>query len=364
MKIIKTSFTIIIAFLLQSCNSNSPNSNNEKIVKESSPSPVVQSNDFTKLFIGTINDKYKIEMTIIKTGNSINGNYKYSGKQNSLKINGTIDNTGNFTINEFNDKGNMTGIFKGQLANTQANGQWSVPDGSKTMPFSISETSTNPNVVSESKENNSENTQVSKAENLNNETPNGKEITIGNQIWTAKNLDVSTFRNGDEIPQVTSQSDYQMACRNSTPVWCYYNFDASYGKKYGKLYNIYAVRDSRGLAPEGWHIPKNEEWEKLINSFGKNTNDAGTIFKSNSGWKDNRNGINSSGFTGLPGGCVKWIHKDDSPRYKMESEAGSYGYWWASDSYPYSLGYDFTYFNLFTGAKESFAACSVRCVKN
>lgn len=135
--------TVIISSIILSCNSGKLNPINVKT--ENAPSTVPAMADFTKSYSGTLNNKYKIEMTLNKTGNSISGNYKYSRKENSLKISGTIDNVGNFTINEFNDNGSMTGIFKGQLTDNKAFGQWSIPDGSKTMPFSIYETNTNSN---------------------------------------------------------------------------------------------------------------------------------------------------------------------------------------------------------------------------
>jgi len=141
--------SVVTVSVIQSCNLPAPNSNNVKEENESLSSTVTNMTDFTKSFSGTINDKYKIEMTLIKTGKMISGNYKYSGKESSLKITGTIDNSGNFTINEFNDNGSMTGIFKGQLNGAKAIGQWSKPDGSKTMPFSINETSITSNNIAE-----------------------------------------------------------------------------------------------------------------------------------------------------------------------------------------------------------------------
>lgn len=61
-------------------------------------------------------------------------------------------------------------------------------------------------------------------------------------------------------------------------VWCYYENSPENRKNYGKLYNYYAVQDLRGLAPNGFHIPKENEWNILIATLeGKEK--AGTLLK-------------------------------------------------------------------------------------
>jgi uncharacterized protein (TIGR02145 family) len=123
-------------------------------------------------------------------------------------------------------------------------------------------------------------------------------VTIGNQVWTSKNLNVATYRNGDVIPQVRDKAAWS---KLTTGAWCYYKNDASNGTKYGKLYNWYAVNDPRGLAPNGYHIPTDAEWTRLNDYLGERS-EAGKKMKSTSGWYDNGNGTNSSGFSGLPCG--------------------------------------------------------------
>ena len=89
-------------------------------------------------------------------------------------------------------------------------------------------------------------------------------VTIGSQEWMNTNLDVVSFRNGDPIPQVKSKEDWELARNLEQPAWCYYNNDPKPGEKYGKLYNPSALNDSRGLAPEGWHIPSHKEFNLLL----------------------------------------------------------------------------------------------------
>jgi uncharacterized protein (TIGR02145 family) len=140
--------------------------------------------------------------------------------------------------------------------------------------------------------------------------PQYESVRIGNQEWMTRNLDVDRFRNGDLIPHVKSVEEWRKAGHNGQPAWCYYKNYPENGKKYGKLYNWFAVADSRGLAPLGWHIPSDDEWTSLVDFMGGEYI-AGHKLKSVEGWacedKDgelqNGNGDNSSGFNVLPGGC-------------------------------------------------------------
>ena len=84
-----------------------------------------------------------------------------------------------------------------------------------------------------------------------------KTIKIGNQWWMAENLKVIHYRNGDDIPNV---ADYNVWEKYRKGAYCNYGNDESNAVIYGRLYNFYAVKDSRGLAPAGWHVPS------LINS--------------------------------------------------------------------------------------------------
>jgi uncharacterized protein (TIGR02145 family) len=139
------------------------------------------------------------------------------------------------------------------------------------------------------------------------------EVIIGAQAWMANNLEITTFRNGDPIPQAASDEAWKIAGQNKQPAYCYN------GETYGKLYNWYAVNDPRGLAPEGWHIPTDAEWTQLSDYLG-GERVAGKKMKSTSGWNNKGNGTNESGFNGLPGGYRKF----DGTFFSQ----GSGGYWW------------------------------------
>ena len=90
------------------------------------------------------------------------------------------------------------------------------------------------------------------------------DVTIGTQVWTGCNLDVTTYRNGDPIPEVTDQATWESL---TTGAWCYYNNDPL-NNEYGKMYNWYAVNDPRGLAPVGYHVPSDTEWTTLSTFLG------------------------------------------------------------------------------------------------
>lgn len=191
------------------------------------------------------------------------------------------------------------------------------------------------------------------------------EVTIGEQVWMTQNLNVDTFRNGDPIPEAVTIEQWREAGRNRQPAWCYYDNFWEYGEIYGKLYNWYAVNDSRGLAPVGYHIPSDAEWTELENFLG--TYDAGIKMKSTSAWKSYGNGTNSSGFSGFPGGMRHSTGAFES--------IGWYGKWWSStevstDNAWFSADYawhrylNYDYDNVLRSNLGKDQGFSVRCLRD
>ncbi len=181
-------------------------------------------------------------------------------------------------------------------------------------------------------------------------------ITIGNQTWTQKNLDVTTYRNGDPIPLVQDNTAW---ANLSHGAWCYYLNNTANGTTYGKLYNWYAVNDPRGLAPNGYHIPTDAEWTSLTTYLGGETG-AGTTMKMTSGWLNNGNGTNTSGFEGLPGGGRG---SDGSFNY-----VGANGGWWSLSEddasyawYRYLSGSSGNVYRSLSSKRDGF---SVRCLRD
>jgi uncharacterized protein (TIGR02145 family) len=151
---------------------------------------------------------------------------------------------------------------------------------------------------------------------------NDKTVKYGLQIWTAVNLDVDHFRNGDAIPQAATAEEWTSAGAAGNPVWCYYENDPENGKGYGKLYNWFAINDKRGLAPEGWHIPSNADWRTLIKNL-KGVDMAGTKLKSSDGWKS-RKGTNAIGFTAIPSG-----YREPDGKFR---DIGVVCQWWSNSA--------------------------------
>ena len=134
-------------------------------------------------------------------------------------------------------------------------------------------------------------------------------------------MDITTYRDGTTIPQVTDPTQW---ANLTTGAWCYYNNNPANGNIYGKLYNWYAVNDSRGLAPQGWHIPTDAEWT-MLSSFLQGEGVAGGKMKSTGTtlWQSpNAGASNSSGFTGHPGGM--------RPNNGLFVSIGQDGNWWSS----------------------------------
>ncbi len=196
----------------------------------------------------------------------------------------------------------------------------------------------------------------------------GGVVTIGTQVWTSKNLNVATYRNGDVIPQVQDKNAW---ANLTTGAWCYYKNDASNGTKYGKLYNWYAVNDPRGIAPNGYHIPTEAEWTQLTDYLGGES-EAGTKMKSSSGWHKygndtnsskwhkNGNGTNSSGFSGLPGG----YRFSNGP---FVYDIGDNGNWWSNTEFNARSAWNRRLVrsgNVYSGYDFKLYGFSVRCIRD
>jgi len=165
-----------------------------------------------------------------------------------------------------------------------------------------------------------------------------KTVRIGDQIWMAENLRTTTFNDGTPIPRVTDESKWSSF---EAPAYCYYNnsTDVEYQKKWGALYNWYAVQ-AGGLAPEGWRVPTDDDWKVLQNYMvdngynydgSKEENKIAKSLASRTDWKiatdagtpgRNPESNNKSGFSALPGGC--------SYGGGDFSDQSYYGYWWSA----------------------------------
>lgn len=122
-------------------------------------------------------------------------------------------------------------------------------------------------------------------------------VKIGNQTWMAENLRVSKTNNGKVIENLTLNADWR---KTTEAAWSFYDNNGNYHKLFGKLYNWQAVGNG-GLCPKGWHIPNQEDWQKLIQTLSE-TKGGGSMKAKEVWYAPNLGATNSSGFTALPGG--------------------------------------------------------------
>ena len=182
-------------------------------------------------------------------------------------------------------------------------------------------------------------------------------VTIGTQIWAAKNLNCDV--KGSK-------------CYADDPANC---------EKYGRLYGwstamaLPSSCDSvscssqiqsphRGICPSGWHIPENAEWNVLANYAGGSST-AGAKLKATSGWDSygDIENLDTYGFSALPGGH----YYNSDGRF---SGIGGNGFWWTA-----SQNAVFSYNAYYRGMSNSSddaswnyedkpSLLSVRCVKD
>lgn len=183
---------------------------------------------------------------------------------------------------------------------------------------------------------------------------------IDTLVWATKNLDVIFYANGDSIPLVANDSIWATL---TTGAYCNYNNSSNYISTYGRLYNWYAVNDPRGLAPSGWHVATESEWESLSNYLGGENIAGGKLKETGTDhwYSPNTGASDSIGFCALPGGA----------RYVKISgfgSKGSAGFWWTATEINSSTAW--SRFMSYSNAKLSYYSneknkgFSVRCVKN
>jgi len=126
-------------------------------------------------------------------------------------------------------------------------------------------------------------------------------VNIGTQTWMVENLKTTKYRDGTPIPQIQESLDW---LKLTTGAYSNYQNVPTNADTYGRLYNWYAVCDSRNIAPEGWHVATVVEWRTLISYLGGidaaiyKLKETGTTH-----WRSpNTGATNEYKFTALPGG--------------------------------------------------------------
>ncbi|WP_157858173.1 fibrobacter succinogenes major paralogous domain-containing protein [Pelodictyon luteolum] len=88
-------------------------------------------------------------------------------------------------------------------------------------------------------------------------------VPLGGMEWSASNLDIERYRNGDPVPEARTEAEWHEAASRGDGAWCRYEGEEGGAVGCGRLYNWHTVHDPRGLAPAGWHVATEDEWDRL-----------------------------------------------------------------------------------------------------
>ena len=201
-------------------------------------------------------------------------------------------------------------------------------------------------------------------------------VEIGDQCWFAENLRTENYTNGDAIPMGLSGNDWSATQNGAVAVYgegntsCYDAtslFDvcdeAVSLDLYGRMYNWHAVNDTRGLCPNGWHVPTDGEWTQLGNYVASiSSNSIGNALKAESGWWNDGNGTDEFGFSALPAGAR---NDDSSPGAFVHTGTGA-AFWSSTSSGggAWYRGFDWGSGTFFRTAYPSKNGYSVRCLRD
>lgn len=198
-----------------------------------------------------------------------------------------------------------------------------------------------------------------------------KTVTIGTQTWMAENLRTTKYRDGTPIPNITGLTAWYAL---TTGAYCTYDNTTKLDSiaTFGRLYNGYAVLDSRNIAPAGWHVPTDAEWNTLITYLGGDSIAAGKMKEAGTThWEEPNIGANNeSGFSVTPAGFLSLLYRFSGLGYWA-------GYWsrteglnnlgeaglWILNMYNYD-NYDNHYVACYMSCDSKLYGNSVRLVKD
>ena len=123
-------------------------------------------------------------------------------------------------------------------------------------------------------------------------------VIIGTQEWMVENLKTTRLNDGTSLPLVMIDSVWALL---TTPGYCWYKNDVTYKNIYGAVYNGFTVSTGK-LAPVGWHVPTNVDWDILTTYLGGELVAGGKLKETGTThWKNpNTGATNESGFTAVP----------------------------------------------------------------
>jgi uncharacterized protein (TIGR02145 family) len=196
-------------------------------------------------------------------------------------------------------------------------------------------------------------------------------IQIGEQLWMAQNLKVTHYNNGDEMPNLTINNDWTSA---SIGAYSDYDNNPTNSETYGKLYNWYTVNDERGICPEGYHVPSDDEYSELEVYLGmsesetdiigfRGTNEGSKLAGNSELWNIGVLVIDpefgTSGFDALPAGYRVYSSGDFDT-------VGKHCYFWSSSENSNSHAWyrNLLYFNtrVYRNSPSKQSGFSIRCL--
>jgi uncharacterized protein (TIGR02145 family) len=195
-------------------------------------------------------------------------------------------------------------------------------------------------------------------------------VVIGKQVWLQENLRTKKYRNGKSIAKNITKAQWSTDKSGACAV---YDNDSIKENAFGLLYNWYAIANPAGLCPVGWHVPKDSEWNTMVNYLDEyaDTTELKRVQSEIAGgelkeigyahWTTpNTGATGTSNFLGYAGGNKSIDGKCN--------DVGAYGYWWtatassAAEAYGRLLSYFNGNIDRFKTSKN--LGFSVRCLKN
>jgi len=183
-------------------------------------------------------------------------------------------------------------------------------------------------------------------------------IKIGTQYWITKNLKVIHYADGTAIPNLTTNGSW---AADATGAYCWYSNDPVTYADYGPLYNWFAVNNVHGIAPAGWRIPSDVDFNTLITYAGGAAIAGGKLKEIGlTHWGNPNPATNNYGFTLLGAG---W--RDTAGNFAGIKNNGIY---WSSkeasalNAYDYQAHYDSTIIT--PGNFDKNYGFSIRCMKD
>ncbi len=194
-----------------------------------------------------------------------------------------------------------------------------------------------------------------------------KTVKIGDQWWMQEDLKVTKFQNGTPI-QLYNGFDKDNWSTTNKPGY-------SIGPT-GFLYNFFAVNDVAKIAPVGWHVATDEEWQKMESYLGmqqvelrkvnwRGTNEGDKLKQSyqEADWVFYKDvwGTNESGFQALPCGCRLFDGRSCDPANQKQ------GFWWTatpSEKEAWYRNLDYKNSQIFRYFVDQNYGFAVRCVKD